>query len=95
MSRVHDILERQALMLATLVGVATGLVVIMADRPIKGSFVLGGTLVLAGLGRTVVSERHAGFLVNRGRMIDAVTLTVLGLAIIALAASLRQIALDG
>ena len=90
MRRAQDALQRQALTLLVLLGVTAGLVVIVVDRPIRGSYLLGGSLVAAGLARTVVSERRAGLLVNRGRMTDAVTLTAIGLAVIVLATSLRR-----
>lgn len=90
MSRLQEAFERQALTTLVLVGVAVGLGVIVTNRPVRGAFILGGSLVAAGLARTVASERHAGMLVNRGRMTDAITMTVLGLAIIVLAASLRS-----
>lgn len=89
MSRLHEAVERQGLTALVLLGVAVGLGVIVADRPVRGAFVLGGSLVAGGLARTVASERHAGMLVNRGRMTDAITMTVIGLAIIVLAVSLR------
>lgn len=90
MSRLQEALQRQALTAVVIAGVAAGLAVIVLDRPIRGSFLLGGSLVVGGLARTVVSERRAGMLVNRGRTTDALTLTGIGLAVIVLAASLRQ-----
>lgn len=90
MTRARDILGRQALLLAVLAGVVAGLVVIVADHPIRGSVLIGGSLVAAGLARVVFSERRAGLLVNRGWVIDAVTLITLGLAMIALAVSLHR-----
>lgn len=90
MSRLQEAVERQGLTVLVMVGVAVGLAVIVGDRAARGAFIIGGSLVAGGLARTVASERHAGLLVNRGRMTDAVTLTAIGLGIIVLAASLHR-----
>lgn len=83
-------LRRHAAGLTVLLGVLSGLGIMVAKHPIKGALVIGGSFVLAAIYRATVSERDAGFLAVRGRNYDVVMLSSLGLAIIFLALSLRQ-----
>lgn len=47
----------------------------------RGSIVIAAFVCLAGVLRAVLPERAAGMLAVRGRVVDAIALTTLGLAI--------------
>lgn len=93
-SRLRATLVRQAAFLAVLLGVAVGLGLVLSSRPTRGALVAGGSLVGAAVLRVGLSERYAGLLVNRGKVLDAATLGALGGAIIVLTLSLRATYID-
>jgi len=67
-----------------LVVAAVGLVVVGIGHFKRGSVVFSAALLLAAALRTVLPTRTAGMLAGRGRLLDAATLTVLGLAVLGL-----------
>jgi hypothetical protein len=68
-----------------LLGVATGLAVVAADSFRAGTVVIGCSVVLAMVLRAVLSERRAGLLAVRSKVVDVLTLGVLGCALTVLA----------
>lgn len=81
--------QAQVPLLLVFVGVAVGLAVTSASRPVLGCGIIGGSFVVGGLLRSVLSERAAGLLANRGRTFDSWLLVGLGVAVLALIVSLR------
>ncbi len=81
-------------MLAVLVVVAAAFVLVLADRWRRGALVLGGAMLLAAVLRAVVSPDQVGLLAVRGKGFDVAAMTVVGAAIIALAASIDPLGTD-
>ncbi len=73
-----------------LVVAAVGLVVIGSRQFRPGSVILGAALVLGALLRAVLPERAAGLLRLRSRLIDVITMGVLGTLTIVLALVIPQ-----
>lgn len=82
--------RRNAAALAVMVGVLSGLLIMVFKHPVTGAVVIGLSFVVAAIYRASVPERDAGFLAVRGRHYDVVMLSGLGLTIVFLALSLRQ-----
>ena len=77
-----------ALYLVVLLGVAVGLgVVVLADWRLGTSWV-GGSLVFAAGCRLLLPGHHAGMLAVRHRLVDAGLLTLVGILLVVLAASI-------
>lgn len=74
--------------------VAGAFVLVLADRWRRGALVLGGAMLLAALLRAVVSPDRVGLLAVRGRGFDVAAMTVVGVAIIALATSIDPLGTD-
>ncbi|WFR74539.1 DUF3017 domain-containing protein [Prescottella defluvii] len=81
-------------MLAVLLVVAAAFVLVLADRWRRGALVLGGAMLLAAVLRAVVSPDRVGLLAVRGKGFDVAAMTVVGVAIIALAASIDPLGTD-
>ncbi|WP_433613622.1 DUF3017 domain-containing protein [Prescottella agglutinans] len=81
-------------MLAVLVVVVAAFVLVLADRWRRGALVLGGAMLLAAVLRAVVSPDQVGLLAVRGKGFDVAAMTVVGAAIIALAASIDPLGTD-
>ncbi|WP_280758859.1 DUF3017 domain-containing protein [Prescottella agglutinans] len=81
-------------MLAVLLVVAVAFVLVLADRWRRGALVLGGAMLLAAVLRAVVSPDRVGLLAVRGKGFDVASMTVVGVAIIALAASIDPLGTD-
>ncbi|MFM1727930.1 DUF3017 domain-containing protein [Prescottella soli] len=81
-------------MLAVLLVVAAAFVLVLADRWRRGALVLGGAMLLAAVLRAVVSPDRVGLLAVRGKGFDVGAMTVVGVAIIALAASIDPLGTD-
>jgi hypothetical protein len=87
---VSGVVRREAPLTSVLIGVALGIALAMFKHPIRGSLVIGGSFILAGLMRAAFSDRVAGLLAVRGRTFDSLLLGTLGLVIVAIALSLRH-----
>lgn len=74
-------------LLLVLAGVTVGLIVVALHHFRPGSVLMGATLLGAALLRLVLPAREAGLLAARGRLVDTVTLTALGLGLVVLALS--------
>lgn len=72
---------RELPFLLVLGGVGIGLAVVALYNFKYGSILMGAALVAGGVLRAVLSEHRAGLLVVRGRILDAVTMTGLGVLI--------------
>ncbi|CAM3035820.1 DUF3017 domain-containing protein [Prescottella defluvii] len=81
-------------MLAVLLVVAAALVLVLADRWRRGAFVLGGAMLLAAFLRGVLSPDRVGLLEVRGKGFDVAAMTVVGVAILALAVSIDPLGTD-
>jgi hypothetical protein len=66
--------------LTVLVIAAAGLAVVASDHFKRGTTLLAGAICVAALLRAVLPRRAVGWLHVRGRLIDVLTLTVLGIA---------------
>ena len=76
--------------LIVLVGVAVGLYVAWrgSQDAGRGAGVVGGALLAAAAARLVLPPRYAGLLATRGKALDVTAFTVLGAAVLGIAASL-------
>jgi len=63
-------------------------VLIIGYRWRRGATLLGGALLLAGGLRAILPDRRAGLLAIRGRSIDVLSYTALGLALVAVAVTI-------
>ncbi|WP_430335712.1 DUF3017 domain-containing protein [Rhodococcus sp. ACT016] len=81
-------------MVAVLLVVAAAFVLVLADRWRRGALILGGAMLLAAVLRAVVSPDRVGLLAVRGKGFDVAAMTVVGAAIIALAASIDPLGTD-
>ncbi|MDH6279296.1 hypothetical protein M2284_002034 [Rhodococcus sp. LBL1] len=91
---VTQFVRRNLPMLAVLLVVAVAFVLVLADRWRRGALVLGGAMLLAAVLRAVVSPDRVGLLAVRGKGFDVASMTVVGVAIIALAASIDPLGTD-
>ncbi len=92
--RVTQFLRRNLPMVAVLLVVAAAFVLVLADRWRRGALILGGAMLLAAVLRAVVSPDRVGLLAVRGKGFDVAAMTVVGAAIIALAASIDPLGTD-
>ena len=76
---------RQWPIVLVLIGVVISLTVVALGHFRRGSVLLAGTVVLAMFLRLLLREDEAGMLVVRSKVIDVVTLAVLGVALAVLA----------
>jgi hypothetical protein len=60
----------------------TGFAVVLSNHFRRGTVLFAGGLLLAAALRTVLPESAAGLLVVRSRVLDVLTLAVLGLAVL-------------
>jgi len=76
--------------LIVLVGVAVGMYVawLGSQDAGRGAGVVGGALLAAAAARLVLPPRYAGLLGTRGKALDVAAFTVLGAAVLGIAASL-------
>lgn len=82
-----NLLDHLAFVLVFSVTVAAfGLIISYRWR--RGATLLGGALLLAGGLRAILSDRRAGLLAIRGRGADVLSYTALGLALVAVAATI-------
>jgi hypothetical protein len=65
-----------------------GIAVVAAGSWRSGVRILGGVLLAAALVRALLSAANAGMLAVRHRLVDVSLLTVLGIALLALASSI-------
>ena len=63
-------------------------VLIIGYRWRRGAILLGGALLLAGGLRAILSDQRAGLLAIRGRSVDVLSYTALGLALVAVAVTI-------
>jgi DUF3017 family protein len=63
-------------------------VLIISYRWRRGATLLGGALLLAAGLRAILSDRRAGLLAIRGRSVDVLSYTALGLALVAVAVTI-------
>ena len=77
-----------ALYLVALLGVGTGLVLVMLADWRLGIRWVGGSLLFAAGCRLVVPGQHAGMLAVRHRLVDTALLSVVGVVLIVLAGSI-------
>jgi hypothetical protein len=68
--------------------VLVGFALISVYRWRRGSTLIGGALLLAGGLRAALSDERAGLLAIRGRAIDVLAYTSLGLALVAVAVTI-------
>lgn len=81
-------------MLAVLVVVAAAFGLVIADRWRRGALVLGGAMLFAAVLRAVLAPDQVGLLAVRGKGFDVAAMTLVGAAIIALAASIDPLGTD-
>lgn len=72
-------------MTAVLVGVAVGLAIVGTDRFRTGTVVIAGATLLGAVLRAGLPERRAGLLVVRSRVVDVLTLLIMGSSLLVLA----------
>lgn len=63
------------------IGSAAGLAVIATGSVRAGGYIIAATLAITGLGRIVLSEKVAGALVIRSRVLDGAALLALACAV--------------
>ncbi|HUR73030.1 MAG TPA: DUF3017 domain-containing protein [Sporichthya sp.] len=69
--------------LATVLAVCTaGVLVVVSEHFRRGTVLFAGGLVLAAGLRALLPTESAGLLVVRGRLVDVITLTALGLGVL-------------
>ncbi|WP_020576923.1 DUF3017 domain-containing protein [Actinopolymorpha alba] len=83
--------RRQWPLLVVLVGVFVSLVVVVLVDFRPGTVLLAGSVLLAAAFRLVLTTRRAGLLVVRSRMVDVMTLTIMGVATLLLALAVPDI----
>lgn len=81
-------------LLAVLVVIAGALVLVVADRWRRGSFVLGIATILAAGFRLCLPENRVGLLAVRGRSFDVSALALVGGAIVFLSSSIDPLGTD-
>ena len=86
--------RRNLPMLAVVLVVAVAFGLILADRWRRGALVLGGAMLLAAAIRAVLSPDQVGLLAVRGKRFDVAAMTVVGVTIMALAASIDPLGTD-
>ncbi len=86
--------RRNLPMLAVLLVVAVAFGLVLADRWRRGALVLGGAALLAAGFRAVLAPDQVGLLAVRGKGFDVVSMTVVGAAIMTLAASIDPLGTD-
>jgi hypothetical protein len=79
-----------AVFLAVLGVVAAGLGMVVLDRWREGLVVVGGALVCGAVARLLIPNSNAGMLGIRRKLVDVLTLTVLGSALLVLAAVIPE-----
>ena len=84
-------LRNQLPMVLVVAVLLVAVVFVAQDRWRRGSFVIGGATVLAGVLRLVLPELRAGLLAVRGKPFDVAAYVVLGGTIIALAATISSL----
>lgn len=67
---------------------AVAFVLIIGYRWRRGATLLGGALLLAAGLRAILSDQRAGLLAVRGRSVDVLSYTALGLALVAVAVTI-------
>lgn len=81
-------------LMAVLLVVAVALILVLADRWRRGSFVLGSATMLAAGLRLCVPENRVGLLAVRSRVFDVSALALVGGAIVFLSASIDPLGTD-
>lgn len=81
-------------LLAVLLVIVAALVLVLADRWRRGSFVLGVATMLAACFRLCVPENRIGLLAVRGKAFDVSALALVGGAIMFLSASIDPLGTD-
>lgn len=89
--RVRGFLRAQLPILLVVLVLVIAVVFIAADRWRRGSFFIGGAALLAAVLRLCVPSERVGLLAVRGRPFDTGAYTVLGGAIIVLAATISSL----
>jgi hypothetical protein len=69
-------------LVSVLVVCAAGILVVLSEHFRRGTVLFAGGLVLAAGLRALLPAESAGLLVVRGRLIDVITLTALGLGVL-------------
>ncbi|MGA9869786.1 MAG: DUF3017 domain-containing protein [Rhodococcus sp. (in: high G+C Gram-positive bacteria)] len=87
-------LRKNLPLLAVLVVIAVALVLVLADRWRRGSFVLGVATMLAAGFRLCLPESRIGLLAVRSRAFDVSALALVGGAIVFLSASIDPLGTD-
>jgi hypothetical protein len=82
-----NLIDHLAFVLVFSVTVAA-FVLIIGYRWRRGATLLGGALLLAGGLRAILSDQRAGLLAVRGRSVDVLSYTALGLALVAVAVTI-------
>lgn len=81
-------------LLAVLVVIAAALVLVLADRWRRGSFVLGVATIIAAGFRLCLPENRIGLLAVRSRAFDVSALALVGGAIVFLSSSIDPLGTD-
>lgn len=81
-------------LMAVLVVIVGALILVLADRWRRGSFVLGIATILAAGFRLCLPENQVGLLAVRGRAFDVSALALVGGAIVFLSSSIDPLGTD-
>jgi len=79
-----------AVYVAVLATTVLGIAVVMSGRPRSGLQLCGAALLCGAAGRLVLPDDQAGMLGIRRKLVDVVTMLVLGSGLVVLAALIRE-----